>query len=74
MNVELNFKSPYITNGNIKQNLPKLEVLATDGTNWAIGILVKDLSWIALRKLNSNDILISKVARYAELPIIKDLT
>ncbi len=39
MKIEFNFQSPYAPDGKPRQDLPKCEVLATDGERWICGEL-----------------------------------
>ena len=70
MKLELNLQSPYQPDGSPRTDLPTGEVLAWDGKEWGIGVLRKDLKWIALFQSYSNDIVLQNVVRFAPLPTI----
>ena len=67
MILQLNLQSPYNPDGSPRQDLPTGEVLAWDGDEWGIGVLRRDLKWIALFQSYSNDIVLQNVVWFAPL-------
>lgn len=69
MEITFNFESPYTLDGQPRQDLPKCEVLATDGVEWGNGTLYINNNEVRL--IDELDLVVlSNVQWFAPLPTI----